>query len=1432
MKKWLSLIVMSSVLLGAAYFATATESARKMSRIEAARTALAEIDAMLIQDVSNDELLAKRAAVVAELAELGEAAPAFSNGADEGKLRALAEDRARTESEGLYLGMLLERLNEGSILSDREKFELVQSGMIKGEDEHAYQSVMPEFEAYANAYLDALEQRFYDGDDMTEREKLDLYDSGRLESPREPGERLDGVGGPDCFGYRWVDNQNGDTATFDFIDIVGMPGTVELTNLARADDAAQAVNLSFSFPFYGVNRTTVYPSTNGAIGMTSVTSFSNTCTLPTTTFPQGGIWPLWDDQHTNYGGTGVSGTVSDSGAVFYNDNGTRCIIQWDSVGRLSPQFQHTYTYQAILYADGKIKLQWRALDRYAPSTTYPSATVGIQQGSTAPNNNYLTYVCNTSADQTQEALTGRAVWFYLGAVNADDFTCNAVVAPASPNRIYVNTPFNVIGRFRNVGSTTQASDVGYIFNNGSPVTGVTTSLAPCVTGDVDFAGTEMGPGSAGSYELKVYSNLAADVDRSNDTSRVTLTAVNCYDEQHSNAFADTFTTCGAINDFANTCLGSADASEDYIIEWTTTSPGNWNIELIGTTTTTRGLLVSTACPPDSFNCVTFLNQSQDTLKINCLALPASTYYIMVDRSTGCDEVRLNVSPCYANDFRCEAVVQPSPLRVTIGSSFNVVGRFRNIGLVTEAADVRYRFNGGAVISGNTGAIAPQATADVDFAGTETAPATPGDYELLIWSDLGTDGNRANDTCRVLVLARDCWDETQADAFVDAGTTCGAGNEHFNTCLGTADASEDYVYRWTTSTNGAWTIQLIASTTTTRGLLVSTSCPPDSFNCVAFANISQDTVTLSCVPLAAGTYYIMVDRSSGCDAYTLITSPCTAIGRCCYDGGNSCANNGAYDCSVLGGVWDGTTTCEATPCPLFIDGGNTCAEAPLLPVPATVRGNTVGAGDNDPGVQCALGSADPYEGSNTAPDEWYRIVGTGNQITVSLCSGYTAYDTQILVVCSEDCQNFTCVAGNDDATCTFSGLRSTATFCSELGRTYYVVPDGWGSGSGNFELLITEGAACGNYVDCAPEGRCCYLLNGVAACTDNMAAECSALGGQWNDAASCATSPCPVGRCCYLDNGIGACATNTQLECNALSGQWTSTTTCEAAPCPVGRCCYDNGDACANLMQIECTALGGLWDAGLTCEANPCPQILQGSDACAGAVLVPALGQTYVGTNVGYTAETGLPACATWYATTALGVWYNIIGTGNTMTVGLCDALTTYDSEIGVFCGETCGDLLCVASDDDGCTTPALASQLSFCSVANAEYKLLITAFGSGTGTFAFTVSDDGTPCQPTVACPVTVVPCLPVTDLRAYVVSAGNAPNFIQLHFTAPQDANYKIWYSTNPNNDGNPDDGLDPQFILDDTVPALNGASVVVDGAAGFDGYRYYVVTADCSGN
>ncbi|MBL0061847.1 MAG: hypothetical protein IPP40_10320 [bacterium] len=75
MKKWLSLIVMTSLLLGAAYLAVATEAGRDMlNRTASTRAVLAQIDAMLAKDSANPELLAKREEVVKDLAASGEAA--------------------------------------------------------------------------------------------------------------------------------------------------------------------------------------------------------------------------------------------------------------------------------------------------------------------------------------------------------------------------------------------------------------------------------------------------------------------------------------------------------------------------------------------------------------------------------------------------------------------------------------------------------------------------------------------------------------------------------------------------------------------------------------------------------------------------------------------------------------------------------------------------------------------------------------------------------------------------------------------------------------------------------------------------------------------------------------------------------------------------------------------------------------------------------------------------------------------------------------------------------------------------------------------------------------------------------------------------------------------------------------------------------------
>ncbi|MDD5088713.1 MAG: hypothetical protein PHI18_07945, partial [bacterium] len=89
-------------------------------------------------------------------------------------------------------------------------------------------------------------------------------------------------------------------------------------------------------------------------------------------------------------------------------------------------------------------------------------------------------------------------------------------------------------------------------------------------------------------------------------------------------------------------------------------------------------------------------------------------------------------------------------------------------------------------------------------------------------------------------------------------------------------------------------------------------------------------------------------------------------------------------------------------------------------------------------------------------------------------------------------------------------------------------------------------------------------------------------------------------------------------------------------------------------------------------------------------------------------------------------------------------------------------------------------------------------------------------------CPLLL--CDPVTDLS--INFSGGA---VTLHWTAPQTGDYKVYLSTNPNNDGNPDDGTDPMFTLVDTVARTAGqATWTAPDIA--DAYRNYVVVSSCN--
>jgi hypothetical protein len=1427
MKKWLSLIVMSCILFGAAYVAIATEQGRKlMKKSENARALLAEIDALLANDSQNIDLLNKRAIVAQSLADQGVTVSQSDSPEvkDADYLRSLGmseEDIQKTL--GTPANVTPEKIKDEAYYRANGMFD--QLDVIEQETEATNQT-----------YLEMLLEREQQNLPLTESEKIALVESGLLdmEYGRDPYDNLDDVGGPSAsFGYRWVDNLNGDTASFvwDEADVTW----TELTEMRNADDTPlDTAFWGWNFSFFGTSYTQAFVSSNGyLIFGTLISDLSNECRRAASSPNVPMIMAFWDDLHTG------RGPSSDSGRVVMKDFGDHVTITWDSVGTCCTYGQDLLDYQVQLWNDGKIKLQYRQVQKLTgTSTNGQSPTIGISQSANSGGGDSLIYYCSTVADSAHtNHLDGRAVWFYQLFLD-NDFSCDAVIEP-NPLRVSPGEVFDVIGRFRNSGNVTQSAPVSYQFNGGAIVTEATGVLSLNQSEDHNFAGTVTAPLAVGDYPLVLWTGLATDEDNTNDTCRVTVQVRECFDAAAPNdAFSVTGTTCGALNDWANTCLGSADASEEFIYQWTTTSNSSWNLQLVTTLATTRGLLVSTACPPDSFNCVTFLNQFQDTLSLNCVPLAAGTYYIMIDRSSGCDGFTLNVTECtdigrccYNNNTQCAdlgaydcSALSGNWDRTTTCAQTPCPQLIDGGETCADAVLLAVPFS---VRSATTGHLDddPGFTCESNFNGDDYVGSNTAED---VWYKIVGTGNT--------ITVSLCAAFTSYDSQILV--TCSADCQNF-TCVGGNDdaftagcaISSSRSIEWFCSEVGREYFIVVDGWSTADGNF-ELSISDDGIPCTGAVDCSP---LGRCCYLDGGVPMCTDNQAADCallggqwdDLTNCASNPCP-VARCCYDdnGTPACTDNTELQCIALAGVWSANLSCATNPCPTFLQGTEECVDAPELTIGQEVQGTTAGYNLDATLITCGTTLT-------SAPGVWLKVIGNGDSLSVTTCAGDVfEYDTKLGVFCGS-CDNLLCVAGDDDDTCPINGLYSRVRWCSELGRTYFIYVTGFSTNSGTYHLVVNdEGPCLGNPPDCTLEGRCCYLDAGNPVCEDLLIDDCSTLGGLFNANFSCATDPCPIGRCCYLDGGAAACADNTEIECNALGGDWTSGVTCASDPCPLGRCCYDNNGtpACANNIELECQALAGLWDGTLDCN-TACPTILLGADECVDAVPVPSYNQQFVGTADGYLGETALPVCASWYNTnTPPAVWYSFMGTGNTVTVSLCDALSTYDSEIGIFCGADCQTLECVASSDDFC---GLQSEITFCSVQNAEYKLMISAFSALSTppfNYAFTITDDGIPCEPTVVCPVTVT-CEPVADLAAYVVAVGSLGDHLQLHFTAPQDASYQVWYSTNPNNDGNPDNGADPDFVLENTITGvLQNAAVVYDSPDPWANFRYYVVTADCT--
>ncbi|MCO6472917.1 MAG: S8 family serine peptidase [Melioribacteraceae bacterium] len=183
------------------------------------------------------------------------------------------------------------------------------------------------------------------------------------------GQSIQASGGPDNYGYEWIDSDSPEGPDYIWNDIAST-GT-EITNWIQstaaysADDEGYAgpININFNFKYYGQTKTKVYVSTNGFLSFSPITeaAFSNR-ELPDPITPNDIIAGFWDDLINTPGGK-----------VYYRTEQSKLIIQYTNWEPYSGT--GTFTFQYVISANGSITVYYKTMNG-----TLNSCSVGIENG--------------------------------------------------------------------------------------------------------------------------------------------------------------------------------------------------------------------------------------------------------------------------------------------------------------------------------------------------------------------------------------------------------------------------------------------------------------------------------------------------------------------------------------------------------------------------------------------------------------------------------------------------------------------------------------------------------------------------------------------------------------------------------------------------------------------------------------------------------------------------------------------------------------------------------------------------------------------------------------------------------------------------------------------------------------------------------------------
>lgn len=233
-------------------------------------------------------------------------------------------------------------------------------------------SVIPDLNKYA-AFGDLLDRgevepagRFYSP------EFTDYIDAkGSIEHPA--GYPVDkDAGGPNGYGYFWMDSDEANGPTFNWIDISATG--IDVSAGLDDDNFIGPYAIGFDFPYNGDFYSEFYIGSNGIIGFDTAQMRSRSKEpIPTAAIPNNFIAWLWDDLN-------ITDSDNPGGAVYYHSDGSRLIIQFVDYPEYRADPGDVVTAEVFLDADGSITFQY--LDIAAGFDTQ-NCTVGIEDSTGA-----------------------------------------------------------------------------------------------------------------------------------------------------------------------------------------------------------------------------------------------------------------------------------------------------------------------------------------------------------------------------------------------------------------------------------------------------------------------------------------------------------------------------------------------------------------------------------------------------------------------------------------------------------------------------------------------------------------------------------------------------------------------------------------------------------------------------------------------------------------------------------------------------------------------------------------------------------------------------------------------------------------------------------------------------------------------------------------